>query len=171
MQAANKHADVGPALTPEQFATEFNACKIYIYIYMEIFDDSAFPNDQVYNGLLRNHPTAFEDSANKTRAKMRQISRELGVQGYKKQGSEYFLIDVKHAVSRIELNGNSLVNHANADRIIILIKSIIDVCIRPAEIRVLCYYQGQRRLLMRKIRETEWEEDIKNSLQVQTVDS
>ena len=81
------------------------------------------------------------------------------------------MINVKHGVSRIEVNGTSLVNHANADRIIALIKEMLDVGVQAPEIKILSYYQGQRRLLRSKIDGTTWSQDVKDAVEVHTVDS
>lgn len=127
---------------------------------------SNFPNQQFYHGKLTNHPSASCDNANRTRDKICRLSKRLGANGFKGRGSEYFLLDVKHGASRIEANGTSLVNHANADTIIILIKDMIDMGVQPGEIKILCYYQGQRRLLREKISETLWEQGIKDAIQI-----
>ena len=71
-EAANKHADVGPALTPEQFATEFNAGKIYIYIYTEKFDDSAF-----YRACVANYAEKAGKLTTKERSDSESASDEI----------------------------------------------------------------------------------------------
>ena len=132
---------------------------------------SNFPNHQFYDGMLKNHPKAGLDDANGTRQKLRQLSRRAGVKGPYNTGSEYFLLDVRYGVSRPEVNGTSLVNHANADRIIALLKDMLASAIEPGEINILSYYQGQRKLLRQKISETIWPQSVKDALQVHTVDS
>ena len=128
---------------------------------------SAFPNQQFYHGELKNHPSALKD--NETRAKMRKLSLDQGIKGFKNKGYEYFLIDVENGVSRVEVNGTSLVNHANADCIIKNIEAMILLKIEAAEINILTYYQGQRRLIQRKIQETNWTAETKQGIQVHTV--
>lgn len=132
---------------------------------------SYFPSRQFYDATLKDHPWTLQDNANGTRAKLRQLSLRHGVKGYNSRGSEYFLIDVKHGVSRIEVNGTSLVNHANADRIVALVTEMLDVGVQAPEIKILSYYQGQRRLLRRKIDETSWRKEIKDAIEVHTVDA
>ena len=130
-----------------------------------------FPNRQFYNGILKNHPKAEKSSKTLTREKMRKVSRSLGVKGPKGEGSEYFLIDVRNEISRIEANGTSLVNHANADRILALVRDMLRRGTKPEEIRILSYYQGQRRLIMDRIDNSNFTDEQKGRIQVHTVDS
>ncbi|KAL9071318.1 MAG: hypothetical protein Q9161_004334 [Pseudevernia consocians] len=132
---------------------------------------SSFPNHQFYDGNLKNHPKSDLDNANGTRQKLRQLSLREGVKGYQNKGSEYFLLDVKNGASRIEVNGTSLVNYANADRIVVLLRDMIASLIQPEEIKILSYYQGQRKLLRQKISETDWAQSVKDAIQIHTVDS
>ena len=85
---------------------------------------------------------------------MRKVSKIYGVKGYKGKGSEYFLLDVRHGASRVEVNGTSLVNHANADSIVKLLFEMEKASISANEVTILTYYQSQRRLLRQKINET-----------------
>ena len=71
-----------------------------------------------YEGLLKNHKSVFVDSPYRQIA--RQISRELyGCAGPTGTGSEYWMIDVVNGKSRVQNNGTSLQNYANADRLAI----------------------------------------------------
>lgn len=76
-------------------------------------------------------------------------------------------MNVKNGTSRIEVNGTPLVNHAIADCVV----DLIGTGIQPAEITVLCYYQGQRRLVRQKIYEKIWADEIKNTIGLHTVDA
>ncbi len=81
------------------------------------------------------------------------------------------LVNVKNGTSSIEVNGTSLVNHANADSILDLISGMISEGIQSKEIKILCYYQGQRRLLRQKIQGTDWADGIKDAIEIHTVDA
>ena len=50
----------------------------------------------------------------------------MKVYPFEKKVPEYFMVDIKHRASRIEINGHSLVNHANADKIVALLRYIQD---------------------------------------------
>ena len=132
---------------------------------------SSFPREQFYDGK------GLKDSAevtidNEIRETMRATTLRLNVTGDKGQGSEYVVTDVKNGCSRVELNGTSLVNYANADCIINMItRFLLTRVIKASMIKVLVYYQGQRRLLKRKIAETEWTPEQKAAIEISTVDS
>ena len=132
---------------------------------------SAFPNQQFYHGQLKDHPKAEQDSETGTRQKMRELSKNYGVTGYKGEGSEYFLLDVVKGVSRHEHSGTSLVNHGNATRIVALVQDMRGMGILANEIKILCYYQGQIRFLRQKIEESDLDPETKKSVQLFTVDS
>ncbi len=65
----------------------------------------------------------------------------------KRQGSEYLVINVKNGTSRVKLDGTSLVNFANAYTVIEVVARMLAQSIDPTGIKILSYYQGQRRLL------------------------
>ena len=132
---------------------------------------SSFPNHQFYDGNLKNHPKSEFEIANGNRQKLRRLSLRAGVKGYKNEGSEFFLLDVKNGASRIEINGTSLVNYANADRIIVLLGDTIASLIQPEEIKILSYYQGQRKFLRQKISEKNWAQLVKEAIPIHTVNS
>lgn len=56
---------------------------------------------------------------------MHQISKACQIKANRGKGSEYFVVNVKYGVSRLEVNGTSLVNHANADAIMVLLRQML----------------------------------------------
>ena len=78
---------------------------------------SRFPREQSYDnkGLLDADVVKMD---NEVRQAMRQIFYDIGVTGDSGHGSEYVVVSVRHGRSRVEYNGTSLVNHANADVIV-----------------------------------------------------
>ena len=132
---------------------------------------SKFPRAQFrYEIGLKDSDTVEQD--NEVRQPVRALSRELGVSGDKGEGSEYFLANIANGCSRVEVHGTSLVNHANADVIITLIERLIKTrTVKAGMIKVLTYYQGQRRLLLSKISQTNRPPAIKKAIVVSTVDS
>ena len=72
----------------------------------------------------------------------------------------------------VEVNGTSLVNHANADAIVDTIdRLILTRVVKTAWIKVLTYYQGQRRLLRQLINSRPWIREIKDAIEISTADS
>ncbi len=132
---------------------------------------SQFPRWQFYdNKGLKDSDMVKED--NEVRQAVRGYTHGLGVQGPHQTGSEYMVLDVANGCSRVELNGTSLVNHANADVIIGIIDALILTGeVKASMIKVLTYYQGQRRLLKRKIAEQKWPKAIKDAIGISTVDA
>ena len=132
---------------------------------------SNFPRAQFYDGKgLKDSELVTED--NPIRITVRDFFLRRGVNGDHDKGSEYVVIDVPNGCSRVELNGNSLVNHANADVILEMIETLMGTKkIGPSDIKVLCYYQGQRRLLRQKISDTTWPKLIKSAIEISTVDA
>ncbi len=138
---------------------------------------SLFPSHQFYGGLLKDHPEARKD--NEMRQKMREISKSFGIygpgqriaqaskKGKKKQrkqednrqGSEYLVINVKYGTSRIEKNGTSLVNFANAHAVIAVIDRMLQQKIDPARIKILAYYNGQMRLIQKMLKDIDPESE------------
>ena len=111
---------------------------------------SQFVSRFFYDGLLKDHPSVMEDNA--LREKARLISKNhYGLQGPNGDGSEYWMIDVVNGVSRVQLNGTSLQNYANADRIATLVDQTLYQGVAPAQITVLVYYTGQLALVSHKI--------------------
>lgn len=133
---------------------------------------SEFPNEQFYDGQMKDHSQALLDNPNRTREKMHLLSQKLKVDPSGRKYFEYIVVDVKRGASRLEVNGHSLVNHANSDKIVALLKEMIALGIKPEEIKILCYYQGQRRLLRNKINTAEdMSDEDKAALRIHTVDS
>lgn len=132
---------------------------------------SAFPRSQFYDGLgLKDSDAVKVD--NDVRRTVRKWSRGLGVEGDNKEGSEYIVTNVAHGCSRVELNGTSLANHANADVIVRMVGELIKTQVVTASmVKILSYYQGQRRLIQQKIASSPWPQEIKKAIEVSTVDS
>ena len=132
---------------------------------------SKFPRDQFYdNKGLKDADIVKQD--NDVRRAVRKVSLELGVKGKNGEGSEFFFANVSHGCSRVEVNGTSLVNHANVEAIIDLIdRLILTKVVKAAMIKVLTYYQGQRRLLKQRVYEKNWSKIIKDAIEIHTVDS
>ena len=141
-----------------------------------------FLSEQFYDDIVKDHPSMLPD--NPRRAAMRRISKKYFTaaqkpsEANKREGSEYFFLNVPYGASRIENNGVSLVNYANANAIMNLVKQMIDEDgITPELINIITYYKGQLRLLKRKIQGFAWSEDgsrskeIAVALEVSTVDA
>ena len=134
--------------------------------------NSRFPRHQFYDGEgLKDSQLVKED--NDVRQAMRRMTKESGVDGDNKEGSEYVLTNVPNGCSRVEHNGTSLVNHANADVILNMIaRFLAEGTIKAKMNKVLSYYQGQRRLIRKKIQAmSKWNQEIKNAIEVATVDT
>ena len=132
---------------------------------------SKFPRDQFYDGKgLKDSELVKVD--NEVRQYMRNLSKASGAIGDKNEGTEYLVYDVPNGCSRVELNGTSLVNHANADVIVGMIGQFLEEgAIKASMIKILAYYQGQRRLIRRKIVEQGWKQDDKDAIEILTVDA
>lgn len=133
---------------------------------------SNFPRWQFYDNTgLKNSDEVKVD--NDVRQAMRKMTKDIGIDGDNKQGSEYVLTNVPNGFSRVEHNGTSLVNHANADVILRMIGRFLkEGTIKASMIKVLPYYQGQRRLIRKKIQAmTSWSQAIKDAIEVATVDT
>lgn len=133
--------------------------------------NSSFPREQFYDGKgLKDSDVVKVD--NEVRKAIRKITLAKEVLGDNGEGSEYVVTDVPNGVSRAELNGTSLVNHANVDVIIKMIDRFIqDGTIKGKMIKILCYYQGQRRLLRKRINQQLWDQSVKDSIEISTVDA
>lgn len=92
---------------------------------------SQFVSRFFYDGLLHNSPSVLKD--NDLRAKAREISKkEYRCAGPDGNGSEYWMIDVVHGVSRVQLNGTSLQNYANAGRMAILVDQALAMGVKAS---------------------------------------
>ena len=132
---------------------------------------SAFPRMEFYDdkGLKDSAEVKIDNAIRKA---VREVSIGLGVVGENGEGSEYFVTNVARGCSRVEVNGTSLVNHANADVIMDLIDRLLrTIVVKAAMIKILTYYQGQRRLLRRLINSRPWPRAIKDAIEIATVDS
>ena len=132
---------------------------------------SRFPRQQFYDGEgLKDSDEVKQD--NEVRKTIRQITFDKGIKGDNGVGTEYFVNSIRNGCSRIELNGTSLVNYANADSILKMVEHFLKTkVIEAAMIKILTYYQGQRRLLIRKIAERPWPRATKDAIEVSTVDA
>ena len=139
---------------------------------------SKFLPEYVYENELEDHPKALEDT-DVRKAARRVSQRFYNIRGPNGDGSEYWVINVAYGVSRLELNGTSMVNHANAEAMMKAISNLLTEKrhIRPGHIKLLTYYQGQARLIRRLIWEKQWSADleenkaIRAALVVSTVDA
>lgn len=114
---------------------------------------SQFVSGFFYDGLLQNSPSVLID--NDLRAKAREISKkEYRCNGPDENGSEYWMIDVVNGVSRVQLNGTSLQNYANASRMATLVDQALALGVKASQINVLVYYTGQLNLVSHKIETT-----------------
>lgn len=103
-----------------------------------------------YKGLLQNHPSVLVDNIYRRAA--REISKEFyGIDGPDGKGSEYWMINVANGVSQARINSTSLQNHANADRLAILVDQTLAKGVPLDKIKVLAYYTGQIPLVCHKI--------------------
>lgn len=132
---------------------------------------SLFPRWQFYdNQGLKDSAAMKED--NEVRKAMREITLSMGIKGDKGQGSEYVVTNVPNGCSQVELNGTSLVNHANADVIIRMIDRFLNSgTIKASMIKILSYYQGQRRFIRSKINDMTWPKVVKDAIEISTVDA
>ena len=130
-----------------------------------------FPRQQFYDGQgLKDSQSVLQD--NPVREAMRKMTKEAGALGDLGDGTEYLVMDVANGCSRVEINGTSLVNHANATVIIDTIDRLIRTeGITAAMIKILCYYQGQRPLLRQMIDKQPWTDRIKAAIEISTVDA
>lgn len=78
---------------------------------------------------------------------------------------------VSHLESSARLKGTSLLNYANADAIMEIAKLLVDEGFEPSDIKILTYYSAQRRHLCWRIATSEWDQSLKDNLEVSTVDS
>lgn len=132
---------------------------------------SAFPRWQFYDnqGLLDSDKVQEDNDVRKA---VRKITKAAGVSGDRGEGSEYVVTNITSGCSRVELNGTSLVNFANAESILKLIDRFFNEgTIKASMVKILTYYQGQRRLLKRKINETQWPQAVKDAIEISTVDA
>ena len=103
-----------------------------------------------YKGMLMNSPRVIKD--NDFRRIAREVSkRKYGIKGPNGRGSEYWMIDIAHGLSKVQHNGTSLQNYANADAIAALVDEFLAKDVKPAQISVLTYYTGQMTLVIQKI--------------------
>ena len=132
---------------------------------------SRFPRQVFYDDEgLKDSDEVKQD--NEVRRAVRELTLGLGVRGDNGVGTEYLVNNVSHGCSRVELNGTSLVNWANANVIIRMIERFLKTGkIMAAMIKVLTYYQGQRRLLKALIAGMDWSQAIKDAIEVCTVDA
>ena len=134
---------------------------------------SAFPRAQFYerSGLKDSQKVMVD---NNVREAIRGWTLNgLNTQGSEGKGTEYLVVDIPYGCSRLEPNGTSLVNYANALVVINIIDRLLTYnAIKPKMFKVLCYYKGQVRLISRLILENaDWEYSVRKAIVVTTVDS
>ena len=95
------------------------------------------------------------------------------------------MTDVVNGYSRVEVGGTSLVNYANAGVIKKIVRRLLTLeggLIKPRMIKILTYYQGQRRFIRDKFNEIKVEgksqvqvveisQAMKDAVEISTVDS
>lgn len=77
---------------------------------------------------------------------IREIVRQLA-KGFGLPRSEVMVVNMERAISRLEPNGTSLQNYANADMIEELVASLLRLGAKPHMITILVFYSGQKKLL------------------------
>jgi len=108
---------------------------------------SQFPAQHFYNNLLHNAPQTVRD--NPIRKAMRLVSTKY----YEAQGdgSEYWFVDVVRGTARLQAQGTSLQNFANADAICTAVDRLVKERINPAMINILSLYKGQKSVVITKL--------------------
>ncbi len=108
---------------------------------------SQFPAQHFYNNLLHNAPPTMVDNA--VRKIMRLVSTKY--YGAKGDGSEYWFVDVARGTARVQAQGSSLQNFANADAICTAVGRLVKEGINPAMINILSLYKGQKPVVVSKL--------------------
>ncbi len=108
---------------------------------------SRFPAQHFYDNLLDNAPQTVRD--NTIRKAMRLVSTKY--YGVKGDGSEYWFVDVARGTARVQAQGSSLQNFANADAICTAIGRLVKEGINPSIINILSLYKGQKSVVMTKL--------------------
>ena len=112
---------------------------------------SLFPARHFYKGRLTD--ASITSQENSVRQAMRTVSKKhYNIRGRTGEGSEYWFVDVKNGMAWLEDRGSSLQNWANADAIIAAMDRCVFAGIAATDINVLTLYQGQRKLVLTKIR-------------------
>ena len=134
---------------------------------------SKFPRVQFYDGKgLKDSWYVQQDNA--VRKAVHKLFLSYGVKGDNNNGSEYVVVDVPKGCSLVEQNGTSLVNHANADIVVDIVENMITTCVvSPSDLKIISYYQGQRRLIRKKINQKPWSKEVKDNIDIEisTVDA
>ena len=133
---------------------------------------ASFPNQQFYDGTLKLHASTKIDT--RYRKAMREVSLEWAklAKSTKGAGSEYMFIDVTWGASQYEVNGDSLVNFANAKADLMAMHELLKRHIEPSVIKILTYYPGQQRLLQNMLAEAEeFSDEVKRQVEISTVDA
>ena len=139
---------------------------------------SHFPRIQFHDGKGLFDSDLVEQD-NDIRSAVRRLTRSRGVKGVISQGTEFLLINAKHGVSRVEHNGTSLVNHANADILLEMIRCFLTEGhkgpetekIEASMIQILTYQKGQNRLVVEKIQSSILTDEDNQTIEVSFVDS
>ena len=118
----------------------------------EIMD---WPSRYIYNGRVSSHTSVLSYRGNEHRERARLISsrfyniRSSGPE----QGCELWMSDVVHGTSRAEEDETSLHNDAYAAAIATFIRRLLDSGASPCDIAVLTYYNRQKPVLVKRLRE------------------
>ena len=111
-----------------------------------------WPARYFYKGLLNNHASTLVDTD--IRRVGRQICKEsYKIQGPEGKGSETWFVDVMNGVSRVQENGTSLTNYANADAVALFVDELMGKGVPAEKIVILTYYAGQKSVLAARIEE------------------
>jgi len=102
-----------------------------------------------YKGQLKNHVIALRDNSNRRVA--RQISAAF--YGRKNGGSEFWVVNVMHGISRAHNTTTTLANHANAEALSELVDRFLIGGVAISDIAVLTYYTGQKFITIQKLHE------------------
>lgn len=70
-----------------------------------------------------------------------------------RSGSEFWVTDVEHGISRALATGTTFANFANADTVVELVDRMLGEGIDINEIAILSYYIGQKYIIMQKLKE------------------
>lgn len=95
-----------------------------------------------YNNQIVTHTSAVAD--NPTREKVRQVIGQYYGQEYPE---EVAFVNVDRGISRVEPNGTSLQNYANADAIRLAVERCLAAGIDASQISIITFYRGQKNLL------------------------
>ena len=113
---------------------------------------SMFVSQHFYRGALQNAPSTKQD--NPWRNAMCEVSKQhYGINGPEGKGSEYWFVDVMRGAARVQGQGTSLQNFANADAICLAVKRLRVTGMPPEDIVILTLYKAQKAIILSKLDE------------------